>query len=292
MPICKHLSTSLVAAAILATATALPALADGHAAFSESEVQTAEQLRDAALEANSAYGILESLTTEVGPRLAGSEGDRRAVAWASAKFQELGFDRVWTETITIPAWQRISAEAGTTAPWPQPMQVTSLGHSVATPKAGIEAEVVHFETLADLIAAPEDAAEGKIVYISNRMERAQDGSGYGPAVAARGAGASEAAKKGAIAILIRSIGTDSHRVPHTGMMRYEVGVAKIPAAALSNPDADVLSSQLRRGEPVRFRLNLQNKFHGMVKSANVIGEVTGSERPDEVIVLGDRKSVV
>jgi len=286
MPISRYLSSSFVAIAMLTTATTLPVLANDHNTLNQGDLRTAEKLRDAALEANSAYGILESLTTEVGPRLAGSEGDRRAIAWASAKFKELGFDRVWTETITIPAWERISASAATTAPWPQPMQITSLGHSVGTDADGIEAEIIHFATLADLMDAPAGAAEGKIVYISNRMNRAQDGSGYGPAVAARGAGAVEAAKKGAVAVLIRSIGTDSHRVPHTGMMRYAEGVTKIPAAALSNPDADILSAQIERGQPVRFHINMQNAFHGMVESANVIGEVTGSERPDEVIVLG------
>lgn len=254
--------------------------------FSAQEIETAVNLRDQALEANVAYTVLESLTTEVGPRPAGSAGDQAAVKWAIAKFTELGFDKVYTEPVSVPLWTRGAISAEILAPFPQPMHITSLGHSVGTPDGGIEAEIIHFSTLQDLVDAPEGIAEGKIVYISNRMERAQNGSGYGPAVQARSNGASEAAKKGAVAMFIRSIGTDNHRVPHTGMMRYADGVAKIPAAALSNPDADVLLRQVERGAPVSVAFNMQNEFGGDVLSYNVIGEITGSVTPEEAIIIG------
>src|SRR5690606_33174228 len=124
------------------------------------------------------------------------------------------------------------------------------------------------------------------VYISNRMQRFRDGHGYGPAVGARTRGASIAARKGAVAFLLRSIGTDNDRLPHTGTMRYEDGVARIPAAALANPDADLLGNMLRRGQPVKLALELDVGMRGSYESANVIGEIRGRELPDEVVLIG------
>jgi carboxypeptidase Q len=248
-------------------------------------IDTAAQLRDRALEGSGAFAIVESLTTEVGPRMAGSPGDARAVAWAKAKFEQLGFDRVYLEPVTFPVWRRGHERAEVLAPFPQPLTLTTLGGSVGT-KGALDAEVIAFPTLQALVDAPADAAKGRIVFIANRMERFRDGRGYGPAVAARGRGAVEAAKKGARAVLIRSIGTDNDRMPHTGTMRYEDGIARIPAAALSNPDADLLANMLERGKPVRVRLDLGADFGGEGKSSNVIGEIRGSEKPDEVIVIG------
>lgn len=254
--------------------------------FEPGAVAAAEGLRDSALEGSGAWTLLESLTTEIGPRMAGSENDARAVQWAIAKFHELGYDKVWTEPVQLDGWRRIEAGAAILAPYPHDMAVTSLGHSTSTPADGIEAEIVHFETLEALEAAAPDAAEGKIVFISNRMDRARDGSGYGPAVRARSGGASEAVRHGALALIIRSIGTDNHRVPHTGMMRYQEDTPKIPAAAISNPDADILVNVLARGEPVHVRLTLINEDLGPIQTANVIGEITGRETPDEVVVIG------
>ncbi len=248
-------------------------------------IETAAQLRDRALEGSGAFAIVESLTTEVGPRMAGSPGDARAVAWAKARFEQLGFDRVYLEPVTFPVWRRGHERAEVLAPFPQPLTLTTLGGSVGTDGA-LDADVIAFPTLQALVDAPADAAKGRIVFIANRMERFRDGRGYGPAVAARGRGAVEAAKKGARAVLIRSIGTDNDRLPHTGTMRYEDGVARIPAAALSNPDADLLANMLARGKPVRVRLDLGADFGGEGKSSNVIGEIRGSQRPDEVIVIG------
>ena len=118
------------------------------------------------------------------------------------------------------------------------------------------------------------------------MERHRDGSGYSPVVAGRGAGAVEAAKKGALAIVIRSVGTDSDRLPHTGTMRYDIAVKKIPAAALSVPDADLLANMLKRGKPVILRLDIAAGFNGSYTSHNVIGEIRGREKPNEFVVIG------
>ena len=176
------------------------------------------------------YAILESLTTEIGPRLAGSPAFDHAVEWAQAKFKALGYDRIYLEPVSFPIWERRHETAAVISPFPQRLIVTALGGSVGTADKPLEAEVVEFATLDALKAAPEGSLQGKIAYISNRMERFRDGHGYGPAVAAR-SGASTAASKGALALVIRSIGTDSNRTPHTGMQRYADQGNKIPAAA-------------------------------------------------------------
>ncbi|HET6603075.1 MAG TPA: M28 family peptidase [Xanthomonadaceae bacterium] len=252
----------------------------------EDAVKTAQALRDRALAGSTAYAITESLTTEVGPRLAGTGADARAVAWAQAKFRELGFDKVYLEPVTFPVWRRGHETAQVLAPYPQPLVVTALGDSIGTGDAPVEAEVVQFPDLAALEAVDDDRVRGKIAFIANRMDRTKDGSDYGKAVPARSRGAVAAAKKGAVAVLIRSIGTGSDRFAHTGMMRYEDGTPKVPAAALSNPDADLLTQMLRRGEPVRLRLALDVGPDGEYTSHNVIGEITGRELADEVVLIG------
>lgn len=283
MTISKLVIAALGAAII---STALPASAADQPPLEDKTIVTAIMLRDAALKSDRAYELLESLTTEVGPRLAGSAKEQEAIDWAIAKFKSLGFDKVYTEAVQVPRWERISEEARVVAPFGQPLTVTALGKSAATPEGGVTAEIVHFATYADLQAADRANVEGKIVFISNRMERKIDGAGYGPAVQARGRGAIEAARKGALAIVIRSIGTDSHRMPHTGGVNYEEGVPRIAAAALSNPDADQLERIIKRGKPVTFHLNIQTKDHGNVEMANVIGEITGTTHPDDVVILG------
>lgn len=254
--------------------------------FDPATETTAAALRDAAMAGSGAWDILESLTTEIGPRLAGSENDARAVVWAVNRFKALGYDRVWTEPFTIEGWRRVAAAAEIVSPYPHHMAITSLGRGASTPDGGIIAEIAHFETLDDLKAASREAVSGKIVFISYRMERHRDGAGYGKAVVARGAGASEAAKRGAVAIIIRSIGTDSHRLPHTGGVRYEEGVARIAAGAISNPDADILVRILQRGAPVRVHVRIINEDLGTVETANVIGEITGAGAAEEIVLIG------
>ncbi len=246
-------------------------------------------LRDSALNGTRAFEIVRSLTTEVGPRLAGSAGDARAVEWGVRTMKALGFQNVRAEKTTVPHWERGAESGEIVSPWPQPVALTALGGSVGTPEGGVEAEVVRVPDLAALEAlSPADAAKvkGRIVFIDKRMERRKDGAGYGPAVAGRGRGAIVAGKLGAAALLIRSAGTDANRTPHTGAMRYEDGGARIPAAALSNPDADLLAAQIESGKPVVFRLRLGARYLPDAESANVIGEITGRELPDEVILLG------
>lgn len=252
----------------------------------QSVLETAASLRDTALKSSLAYELLESLTTEVGPRLAGTAKERQAIQWTEKQLKLLGFDKVWTEPVMVRRWERLVERAEVLSPFPQPLIITALGGSVSTEPGGVTSQVVQFATLAELQAADPAKVQGAIVFISNRMERDKEGAGYFPAVRARGEGASVAAGKGAVALLIRSIGTDNHRVPHTGGLRYDESKAKIPAAALSNPDADQLERICKRGQPVRIHLEILTKDFGEVESANVIGEITGREHPQDLVLIG------
>ena len=242
----------------------------------------AAQLRDAALQDDTGWQVTESLTTEIGPRVAGSEADARAVEWAKAKFKALGYDKVWTEPVTFPKWVRRSESARVLGGSAQPLHITALGGS---PGGTVEAEVVRFESLEALNAAAPGSLAGKIAFVDYRMTRARDGSGYGPGSRVRSRGPSAAIRAGAIGYLMRSAGTDSHRNPHTGMTRFEEGLTPIPSAALSNPDADQLARLIALGS-THVSLALDCGWDGEYTSQNVIGEITGRSKPDEVVVIG------
>ncbi len=254
--------------------------------LSTQALELAAALRDQHVEVGAAYAIVESLTTEVGPRMAGTEADARAIEWALQKFGALGFDDVRIEPFRFPYWRRGHERGEVLAPFKQPLAVTALGGSIGTGGKPLEAEILAFDSIAKLQAAPEGAAEGKIVFISQRTQRERDGRGYGLSVIGRSSGAVEAAKKGAVGLIIRSISTNTDRFPHTGIMRYAEGVREIPAAAVSNPDADLLTRMLERGQPVRIRLDIDAENRGEAVSYNVIGDIRGRERPDEVVVIG------
>ena len=252
------------------------------------EQQTLQSLQTSVINDNLSYELVESLTTEVGHRMMGSEGDKKSIAWAVKKMKALGFDKVWTDEVTGTLWLRGDAEASITAPYAHKIVAIALGGSVGTGKQGMNREIAHFESLDALKAVPDNSLEGKIAFISYRMTRHKDGRGYGPAVGARVNGAAVAAQKGASAMLMRSVGTDNNRLAHTGVMRYQEGVKKIPAAAISNPDADLLVNQIKRGKPVSVYLKLTPKTDEKVvaRSANVIGEITGSKYPEQIVALG------
>lgn len=281
--------TVLALACLLACTGGMATAAPPATASTSLDAKTLDTARTLVAKADTdtgAYAIVESLTTEVGPRLAGSPAFDRAIVWAQAKFKALGYDRVYVEPVSFPQWERRHESGEVLAPYPQRLVLTALGGTVGTGGKPLEAEVVEFATMDALKAAPAGSLAGKIAYVSNRMERFKDGHGYGPAVAAR-SGAGEAANKGAVAYLIRSIGTDHDRMPHTGMQRYPDGANKIPAAALANPDADLLSNMLKRGQPVRVRLDIDVGFSGKtVEAYNVIGEIRGRKLPNEVVVIG------
>jgi hypothetical protein len=247
---------------------------------------TAARLRDAALADNQAWELVESLTTEVGPRLAGTDKEAQARAWGVAKLKALGFQNVRVEPFDLPVWVRGDERAWVVGEHAQPLALTALGRSGATPPDGVEAEIVHFASTEALEAAPAEQVRGKIAFVTHAMMRTQDGSSYGYFGSVRRSAPSIGASKGAVAVLIRSLGTDYHRNPHTGGTSWAEGQAPIPAAALSLPDSDQLERLLKLGKPVRVKLVMTPRFTGPGTSGNVVGEIVGREAPDEVVVIG------
>ena len=266
------------AVAALLLSAALPAHAD--------DTATAIKLRDAATKGSEAYAIVESLTTEVGQRLAATEAESRARQWAVAKLTALGFSNVRVEPFDMPAWERGAESLTVISPFPQKLTVAALGNSGSTPADGIEADVVRFATVDALKAAPDAAVKGKIVFLTHKMMRTQDGSSYGFNGVVRRSGPSIAASKGAAAVIIRSLGTDYHRNPHVGGTNWADGVAPIAAGALSLPDADQLDRILATGKPVRLKIVMTPRSLGTRQSGNVIGEIPGTSASDEVVLIG------
>jgi hypothetical protein len=267
----------LLAAALVAFAAPLPA---------QPAADPVAPLRDAALTDQVAWDITEGLTTEVGPRLAGTEAEARARQWAVARLTALGFSNVRVETFDMPVWVRGEERAEIVSPFPQQLAVTALGNSGATPTRGLQAEVVGFDDIEALIAASDSSVRGKIVFVSHAMAPTQDGAGYGYFGRARREGPSIASRKGAVAIVIRSIGTDYHRNPHTGVQSWAEGAKPIPAGALSLPDAEQLQRILRRGRPVTMRLTLTPRNIGRRQSGNVIAEAPGTDPAAGIVLAG------
>jgi len=233
-----------------------------------------------------AWEITEGLTTEVGARQAGTEAEARGRAWALNYLRKAGFANVREEPFDMPTWVRGEERAWVVSPFPQKFAIAALGNSGSTGPNGLEAEVAYFPTIDDLRAAPNGSLAGKIAFVSHSMRPTQDGSSYGAFGPARFSGPNIAAKKGAAAIVIRSIGTDSaHRNPHTGNTNFEAGVTPIPAGALSIPDADNLVRMVERGKPVKLRLLLTPQNIGIQKSGNVVAELPGSNPALPPIVI-------
>jgi carboxypeptidase Q len=278
--LCATLGVLSLGAAALGARAAAPAPAPAP------EI-VATQLREAALAGHDiAYAWVRELTSRFGPRPAGSVNERQAAEWAAARFKELGFENVHIESFPITAWVRGTESAQITAPLTQPLVVAALGESPPTPAAGLEGEVVIFASFDALKAAPAGSLSGKIAMVAHRMVRAQDGAGYGAAVDARIDGPGEAARRGAIAFVLRSVGTDNHRLAHTGTTRYVDGRVPVPAFALSGPDADQIERLAALGQAVRVRLYSSASYVQDAHSQNVIADVLGRERPQEVVLLG------
>ncbi len=252
----------------------------------DSLIESAERLRDTAMAASPAFEIVQSLTMEVGPRMAGSPGDRAAVAWAMAKLEALGLENVRSQEVEVPHWDRGTLTVDILNPHPTRLVAVSLGGSVGTGEEGIEAPVVRVESLAALQGRERADIEGRIVFIDQRMNRARDGAGYGETVPVRLFGAREAAKLGALAVVIRSVGTSENRAAHTGTMIYDLSVKRIPAIALSNPDADMLAWRIANGDTPELRIHSTARQLAPTTSANVIGEIPGRESPEEIVLLG------
>ena len=244
-------------------------------------------LRDAALDHDTyAMDIVEGLTTEVGQRAAGTEAEARARDWSVAKLRAMGFSNVRAEPYDMPVWVRGPESAEIVAPFPQRLVVAALGNSASTGPAGVTGEVVAFDSVDDLRRAPDAAVRGKIVFVDHRMPANQDGSGYGQFGAPRRQGPTAASLKGALAIVVRSIGTDHHRNPHVGFMAFSDGAKPIPAGALTVPDAEQLARILKRGKPVIIHLHLESRAIASAPSGNVIAEVPGRDPSLAPILVG------
>lgn len=222
---------------------------------------------------------LAELTDTYGARLAGSPNLDRAITWAVATMKADGLDNVRTEKAMVPRWVRGRESAVIVEPAEHTVAMLGLGGSVATPAAGLEADVLVVSSFQDLDAHAAQA-RGRIVLFNVPY------AGYGQTVQYRSGGASAAAKHGAVAALVRAVGPTGLRTPHTGGMNYTDGVPKIPAAAISAEDADRIARLVARGRTVRLRLSMEAHMEPDVESANVIGEVAGREHPEEIVLVG------
>lgn len=275
----------LPARSLAVSAFALGLVATPVLAQDAGTVQRAEAIRDAALSQNIALDYVTQITTRFGPRPAGSKAEQNASVWAADYMRAHGFQNVRIEEFPLVGWERGEESGSIVGARPQRLVLAALGHSPGT-NGVIEAEVIRFDSLEALNAAPAGSLAGKIAYVdAGQMVRMQTGAGYGPLSRIRGAGPAAAAAKGAVAFLMRSAGSDEHRMPHTGTTRYVDGVVPLPGFALAAPDADTVSRLVSMGETVRVRLSSTAHTYETV-SQNVIGDIVGRSRPNEVIVLG------
>lgn len=263
-------------------------------AWTSDQMATMEKLRDAAMQDSYALDELRHLTDNIGPRLSGSPQAQKAVEYVAAEMKALGAD-VHLEKTLVPHWVR-GVETGEVISWPgmaegttQKIVLTALGGSVATPTDGLTADVAVADSFDDLKKLPEGALKGKILLLNEKFDKrlAAQGDGlaaYGQAVVYRGAGPSVAASLGAVAVLVRSVGNADYRLPHTGATMYADGLPKIPAAAVTAEDADLLKDLTQQG-PVRMHLTLTPQNLPKVPSYNVIADWKGSEHPEQVVVV-------
>ena len=239
------------------------------------------------MQTSRAYETLEQLTDDIGPRLSGSSNAAAAVTWALHTFEKWGI-AAKAEKVMVPHWVRGAENASLVSHRNQNISLTALGGSVATPAAGITAEVVELTSFDELRTMD---VKGKIVFFNSPMDMELVNShhsfdAYRKAVVFRGEGASRAAAQGAVAVVIRSVASASLRTPHTGALRYDPKEKKIPAAAMAIEDAMLIDRLINKGERVRMHLVLTPRTLPDVESANVIAEIRGSEKPDEIVLIG------
>jgi carboxypeptidase Q len=268
------------------TASFMPAVrTEAAASIADAYRDAARRIVDTARADRRAYDTLVELSDTIGHRLAGSPSLDQAITWAAARMKTDGLD-VRTEPVMVPHWKRGVEEAAIVAPHARPLTILGLGGSVSTPRGGITAPVVVVRDWDELERRKADV-KGKIVVYNAAMPpwTRERGSGYGIAVEYRWSGASRAAKHGAVAVLVRSATSRSLNTPHTGSLGYDKDVAKIPAGSLTIEDAELLARLAARG-PVQVRLRLESQVLPDAPSANVIGELSGRELPDEIVVIG------
>ncbi len=245
--------------------------------------EAAKRIIDAVAAGNDSYNKLQELCDDVGHRLSGSKGLENAVAWGVARLKADGQENVRAEKLMVPKWVRGRESLVMLEPREHAISMLGLGGSVGT--EGITAEVVVVRSKKELDALA--TAEGKIVLFNAPMAAYDPvkGAGYGEAVQYRSSGAVWAAEKGAVAALVRSVTAHSLRTPHTGAMRYADGKKKIPAASVSVEDAELMARLCARGKKVVVKLMMEAHDDGMVESANVVGELVGREKPEEIVIV-------
>ncbi len=241
--------------------------------------EAAQRLMQAALESPVAWKRLGDLVDTFGPRMSGSAALEASLDWILERMAADGLENVRAEPVLVPRWVRGPESLELLSPWAKRMSVLGLGTSVPTPPGGIRGEVLVVGSFAELEGRAAEAA-GKIVLFDVPFTT------YGETVRYRTGGAVEAARAGAVASLIRSVTPFSMDTPHTGIMSYELGVPRIPHAAITLEDAAMLHRMQERGERIEVLLKMESSDEGMVPSRNVMGEVRGRERPDEVVILG------
>ena len=284
-------SLSLTLAAALAVTLAFSAAFPREIRAQTEDEETVSAIFDERLTSGEMYYLLEDLCKNIGPRLSGSEGAERAVAWAKEVMEGYGFDRVYLQEVMVPHWERgdpeqvriVNVEGGMIE-----LRALAIGGSVATAPEGITAEVVVVHSVDEVDELGRDAIEGKIVFYNRPFDQTVIGTGpgYGGAVTQRSAGPSRAAMHGAVGVVIRSVTSGFDDEPHTGGLRYLEDVERIPAAALGFQSADRLVEVLEAQPDAQLYMHLSSKWHPDALSHNVIGEIRGSERPDEIILVG------
>lgn len=253
--------------------------------------QVIRKIYDEALAKGQSYEMLEHLCTKIGPRLSGSPGAAAAVEWSRQVMQAYGFDSVWLQPVMVPHWVRGKKEIGRIVNskklGSEAVNICALGGSVGTGAGGVLANVVEVKTWDELKQLGEKGVKGKIVFFNRPMDPKLIPmfSSYGGAVDQRANGASEAAKLGAIGVIVRSMGVNLEDYPHTGSLRYALNVPKIPAVAIATRHAEVLSELLKDDKDLKFYFETYCETLPDAPSFNVIGELKGTERPDEIIVV-------
>jgi len=266
----------------------------GPGVWTPQQIVTMNRLRDAALTDPYAINELQHLTDNIGPRLSGSPQAQQAVEYVAAEMRSLGAE-VQLEKTSVPHWVR-GVETGQLVYWPgmapettQKIVLTALGSSVATPAEGLIAEVLVVDSFSDLKALAPDAVKGKILLFNEHFDKrlAAQGQGfeaYGQAVAYRASAPVLGASRGAVAVLVRSVGGADYRLPHTGMTLYDPQLAKIPAAAVTAEDADLIAHLTGQGH-VRMKLTLTPQTLPRADSFNVIADWKGTEHPEQVVIV-------
>jgi len=247
--------------------------------ISEKYYDVSQKLIAESLKDSTVFDRLSELVDRFPARISGSENLEKAIDWIVLEMKKDGFDAVYTQPVMVPKWVRGNEYCEITSPVSKRIPMVGLGGSIATPKKGITSEVIVFKTIAEL-KENIGKVKGKIVLINQEFES------YGKTVAIRSQSAVEAAKGGAKAALIRSVASFSMQTPHTGTMRYDDAVEKIPTAAISTEDAAWIDRTIQRGGKVTLKLYMEARFEKESLSRNIVAELKGSEKPDEIVVMG------